>query len=167
VRWNYLNLTGGFRETDASVVEICAVPAGTLAHTASVTLLGTQNILLLPGFSSSATGSCTNGSFGPITVFLSRPHMHLLAVNSRSVVHRSNQPPNVVFDEPYSFCHQPYYETNYTLERGDSIESTCVYDPTAFAAFGEEVCYHYTYSYPAGALDQFWAPANTCMDTLL
>jgi hypothetical protein len=32
VRWTYLNLTGGFRETDASVVKICAVPAATWPH---------------------------------------------------------------------------------------------------------------------------------------
>jgi hypothetical protein len=62
--------------------------------------------------------------------------MHLLGVNSRSVVHRSNQPPNVVFDEPYDFFNQRGYETNYTLGRGGSIESTCVYDPMGFATFG-------------------------------
>jgi hypothetical protein len=156
VHWNYVSST--HYETDASVVKICAVPAGTLAHNASVTVLGTEDLFIMPGWP--AIGSCTNYSSGPVTVFLSRPRMYELGVNAQSVVHRSNQPPNVVFDEPYNFFNQRYYETNYTLGPGDTIESTCTYDPSQFP--WTEVCYHYTYSYPAGALGSPGSWNNTC-----
>jgi hypothetical protein len=106
--------------------------------------------------------------------------MHMTGRHMKSVVMRkAGGAPEVVFDEPFDFNSQTYWDraeygqSNVVLQPGDTIASTCTFDVPAPGgiAFGinseQEMCYQFSYSYPAGKLINAGMPSligatNTC-----
>ena len=180
LEWHYFNNTGAVTE-DSTIVQVCLVPAGTLAHTAGMTWLGTEDLGgplgMPPGKRSDFSGTCIPSRTGmgdsePIHIFTVWPHMHTYGRNMRSVVNRVDGTNEEVFNHPFDFNQQITYPAGIDLYPGDSITSTCTYDNTSEAgvAFGpsttQEMCYQFAFSYPAGALDNFVlslvGATNTC-----
>jgi Copper type II ascorbate-dependent monooxygenase, C-terminal domain len=173
--------TGDATEMDASAVEVCVVPADTLAPTAGMTWLGTENFNgpagMPPKVQSEFSGTCTPSRTGmndsdPIHVFTFWPHMHTYGRHMNSLVNRANGTQEQVFDKPFDFNYQVVYPAAVDLYPGDTITSTCTFLNTSNAsvAFGpsttQEMCYQFAFSYPAGALDNgvlsLVGATNTC-----
>ena len=180
LEWHYFNSTGTVQE-DATVVQVCTVPAGTMEHSAGMTWLGTEDlggvVGMPPGRRSDFGGTCFPSREGmnatdPIHIFQLWPHMHTYGRNMKTVVNRVNGTREEVFNKPFDFNQQITYDANIDLMPGDTITSTCTFDNTspASVAFGpsttQEMCYQFAFSYPAGALDNFVislvGATNTC-----
>lgn len=64
-----------------------------------------------------------------------------------------------IFEKPFDFNHQIHYMQPYALAAGDSITASCDFNNTTDMGvpFGEssdtEMCYLFTYSYPAHSLE--------------
>jgi hypothetical protein len=60
----------------------------------------------------------------------------------------------VLHDKAFDFAYQVTYPTKEVLMPGESITTTCTFsEPKAFGqATTEEMCYLFTYYYPAGTL---------------
>jgi hypothetical protein len=173
--------TGTAVEMDRSSVEVCMVPAGSQKHTAGITWLGTENFNgpagMPPKVPSQFGGTCTPSRKGmnatdPIHIFNFWPHMHTYGRNMRSVINRVDGSKEEVFNKPFDFNYQVTYPESYDLNPGDTITSTCDFLNTSNSnvAFGpsttQEMCYQFTYSYPAGALENgvpsLVGATNTC-----
>jgi hypothetical protein len=173
VQWHHYNYTGSTTQ-DASAAQICTVPGGTRPHTAGVTFLGTEVISVPPGTTGNASGTCTNDSGGPITIFTFTPHMHEIGINMKSEVMRAAGGSEVVFDMPFQFDYQTNYMMNpyVVLQPGDRIKSTCTYQNETLGSVGfgqstkAEMCYQFAISYPYGALNNgvpsLIGATNTC-----
>jgi len=116
IQWHHFNTTGAPAQ-DGSAVQVCVVPKAMRKFTAGMTFLGTENFNGLAGMpagqKSDFSGTCTNDSAAPITIFGFSPHMHLLGVNMKSVVMRkAGGAPETVFDKPFQFDHQVNYMIN-------------------------------------------------------
>jgi hypothetical protein len=159
VQWHFYNSTSATVQ-DGSSVLVCTVPAGTRPNTASMTWLGTEDLDIPPGMHE-YSGTCPNDSNAPITIWGFWPHMHKLGVRMQSTVNRMGGTKDPLFDKPFDFNHQVTYELSppIVLMPGDTITSTCTFmnDTAGSVDFGEstgdEMCYQFTYSYPARALD--------------
>lgn len=152
---------------DSSGIEVCVVPAGSLEHTAGMTWLGTENFngpVGMPPGRHDFSGTCVPGRFGmagnePIRIFSFWPHMHTHGRHMKSVIHRADGRDEEVFNKPFDFNHQITYPAMVDLHPGDSITSTCTFENTsggnvAFGpSTGQEMCYQFAFSYPAGALE--------------
>ena len=177
LQWHYYN-AGSETELDATHVQICTVPRGMRENIGSLTFLGTENFngpLGMPAKAQSDfQGTCLNDSGGPITIFGFTPHMHKYGINMKAVIQRSNGMMEEIFNEPFDFNSQISYvlDAPIVLEAGESIISTCTFNNTSPAAvpFGpssdQEMCYNFTMSYPAKALDNgipsLIGATNTC-----
>jgi hypothetical protein len=176
VQWHFYNNTG-LPVNDRSAVQVCTVPAGTRPNVGSLTWLGTENFfgpLGMPPGPNEFGGTCTNRTNAPITIWSFWPHMHALGRNMRSTVHRVDGTTEEVFNQPFDFNYQVHYDQTppVVLQPGDSITSTCSFmnETGAFVAFGpssnQEMCYQFTYAYPARALDNgvpsLIGATNTC-----
>jgi hypothetical protein len=177
LEWHYFNSTNVPQE-DSSIVQVCLVPAGTLAHTAGMTWLGTELIALPPGERTDLEGTCFPSRAGtagdePIHIFTLWPHMHTYGRNMRSVVNRASGAVEEVFNQRFDFSQQITYETAIDLFPGDTITSTCTFENESsnLITFGpsteQEMCYQFAFSYPAGALDNsnisLVGATNTCL----
>jgi hypothetical protein len=90
----------------------------------------------------------------------------------KTVVNRPDGSHETIFDKPFDFNYQVHYPAAYDLKPGETLTSTCTYNNTTDkgAPFGEstdsEMCYQFTYSWPAHALDNHAASligtSNTC-----
>jgi hypothetical protein len=77
-----------------------------------------------------------------------------------------------VFDKPFDFNHQVHYPQNIKLNPGDTITSTCTFNNTTDKGvpFGEstdtEMCYQFTFAWPAHSLENHASSligaSNTC-----
>lgn len=177
MQWHYYN-SGNTPEPDATRVQICTVPKSMRANVGSLTFLGTENFNgpfgMPPKTQSEFQGTCVNDSGGPITIFGFNPHMHKFGVHMRAVIQRSNGTVEEVFNKPFDFNSQITYvlDTPVRLEPGESIVSTCTFNNTSNQSvpFGpssdQEMCYNFTMSYPARALDNgvpsLIGATNTC-----
>lgn len=91
-----------------------------------------------------------------------------------TVVKRSNGMMEEVFDKPFDFNSQITYvlDQPIVLQPGETIISTCTFNNTTNANVGfgpstqQEMCYNFTMSYPAKALDNgvisLIGATNTC-----
>lgn len=177
VQWHYYNQTGA-PAPDATAVQVCTVKRSARKNIGSLTFLGTENFngpLGMPAKTKSDfTTSCPNSSGAPITIFGFTPHMHKLGINMRADVMRANGTMEKVFDKPFDFNSQVTYllNTPLVLAPGDAVVSTCTFNNTTNAGvpFGpssdQEMCYNFTMSYPAKALDNgtpsLIGATNTC-----
>ncbi len=176
VEFHYFN-NGGAQATDGSGVEVC-VTSKFRPNTASITWLGTHQIDIPPGTTGSAGGTCNPlrtgmGATEPINVIFSWPHMHKLGTHLKSVVNRAAGGTEVMFDGPFNFEYQTVHESPIKIMPGDSITTTCTFNNTTAAAVGfgqsttQEMCYNFTYAWPARALDnpgaELGGASNTCL----
>jgi hypothetical protein len=172
IQWHHFNSTGTPQQ-DGSKVQVCTVPAGSRAHIAGLTFLGTEAIVIPPG-KADATGTCQNSSGGPITIIGLTPHMHKIGINMRSVVDKAGGGSLEIFNKPFVFDQQINYmlDPPYVLQPGDSITSTCTFQNNSDATVGfgqsttQEMCYQFALSYPYGALNNavfsLIGATNTC-----
>jgi hypothetical protein len=163
-QWHFYN-QGSETESDASSLQVCVVPRDKRKNIAGITFLGTENLNGLLGMPaktvSKYSGSCLNDSGGPITIWGFTPHMHKLGRHMNTVIKRMDGSTETVFDKDFDFNNQITYPASplIVLQPGETIVSTCTFDNDTNAAvpFGpstnQEMCYNFTMSYPAKALD--------------
>jgi hypothetical protein len=176
-QWHFYN-QGTANETDASMVQVCTVPAAMRKNIASMTFLGTEDFNgifgMPPHETSQFGGTCTNESAGPVTIWAFWPHMHKLGRRMTSVITRVDGKTEMAFDSAFDFNLQIHYPLSpmLVLQPGDSITSTCTFEnnTNAAVAFGpsteQEMCYQFAFTYPARAIDNgvisLIGATNTC-----
>jgi len=164
-QWHYFN-QGAAAENDSSIIQICTMPRAMRKNIASLTFLGTEFFngpFGMPAHTRSAfSGSCTNNSSVPVTIYGFTPHMHKLGRHMKTtVIRKATGAAETVFDKDFDFNSQITYilDNLITLQPGDEILSTCTFDNQTdhSVAFGpsteEEMCYNFTMAYPAKKLD--------------
>jgi hypothetical protein len=176
VEFHYFNLAGAAAQ-DHSGVEVC-VTSKFRPNTASISWLGTQQIDIPAGMTGTASGTCRPlrsgmNSTDPIHVIFSWPHMHKLGTHMKSVVKHAAGAEEMMYDGPFNFDSQVLHETPVLLQPGDSVTTTCTFQNTTAAAVGfgqstqQEMCYNFTYAWPAHALDnpgaEIGGASNTCL----
>jgi hypothetical protein len=134
---------------DASGAEIC-VKTSKPQFVAAQSWLGWDQ-LALPA--TSWEGTCNPGHSQPIKLLFVTPHMHQAGTHMKGVINGPNGP-RTLHDKPFNFEYQVTYPVNDTLMPQETITTTCTYkEPKAFGqATSDEMCYLFTYYYPAGAL---------------
>lgn len=175
VEFHYFN--NGAPAQDGSGVEVC-VTSKFRPNTASITWLGTHQINIAPGVTGTAAGTCNPlrrgmGANEPIHVLFSWPHMHKLGTHLKSVINRAGGSKETMYDGLFNFDLQSVHETPAMLMPGDSITTTCTFNNTTAAPVGfgqsteQEMCYNFTYAWPAHALDnpgaEIGGATNTCL----
>jgi hypothetical protein len=184
-QWHFYNSTGS-EQTDFSAVQVCTVPAGTRPHTATISWIGNEDLdgnkwTGGPGMpaheASTFSGTCDPLREGmndtdPIHIIGFWPHMHQLGVNMKAIVNHQNGMMETIFDKPFDFNHQVHYLQNYDLAPGDTITAVCDFNNTTNdgVPFGEssdtEMCYNFTFAWPAHALENhvlsLIGATNTC-----
>jgi Copper type II ascorbate-dependent monooxygenase, C-terminal domain len=176
-QWHFNNTTGA-ETTDSSTIQVCTMKRTARKNIASLTFLGTENFngpIGMPAKTMSKfSGSCTNDSNAPITIIGFNPHMHKLGRHMFTTIMRASGTMETVFDKDFDFNNQVTYilDTPLVLQPNDVINSTCTFDNETNAAvpFGpsttQEMCYNFTMSYPAKALDNgvisLIGATNTC-----
>ena len=194
VEWHYYNPTGQM-QMDASGVQVCVVPASKVEakNVASLTWVGNENLggnSLLgvvgvagmpPQKESKAQDVCTPKFAGlppgePVRIFSFTPHMHKLGRHMRTWVARKDGKVEKIFDEKFQFDHQISYNVKPMIEifPGDKLVNECTFfnDTNKAVGFGpssdQEMCYQFTYAYPANALvngvSSLTGATNTCWD---
>jgi Copper type II ascorbate-dependent monooxygenase, C-terminal domain len=161
----------GGNQVDRSGMHFCTT-SSPRPFTAGVLTLGTDNVLVLPGQNSRATGNCpsavTSGLSGPLHVISSAPHMHQLGRSLTSdIVHPGGSITPLVDLPSWDPHQQPLliHAPVIDIQPGDSIRTTCTYgDPNDHVVmFGprasDEMCYSYNLVYPITALPQRLAEA--------
>jgi hypothetical protein len=185
VQWHFYNSTGTVA-TDQSSVQVCTLPPGSRPHTATITWLGQEDLGGNKWFGgkgmpahqmSTYSGTCTPSRTGmnatdPINIIAFWPHMHQLGINMKSVINHKGGMAETVFDKPFDFNHQVHYPQQLKLMPGDTITSTCTFNNTTDKGvpFGEssdtEMCYQFTFAWPAHSLENHAASligaSNTC-----
>lgn len=160
---HYHNVAGYTDANDASGVALCTTPAPR-ANTAGVYTLGTYGINIpagAVGYEASHTcgSALTSRLPEPIHILASFPHMHQLGRRFRTEILRGSNtgPSETLVDVPrFNFEDQRNYvhEPPVTLNPGDAIRTTCVYDNpgTTAVRFGErtedEMCFNFAMVYP-------------------
>lgn len=172
IQWHFFNTTDQTQTTRASV-QLCTVPASERPHAASITWIGTEDLNgtkytggpgMPPRQRSSFTATCDPARRGmsptePIHIVAVWPHMHQLGRRMEATVNHRDGTQSVIFDKPFDFNHQFHYMLAYDLAAGDTLSVKCSYENTTDrgVAFGEssedEMCFLYTYAWPAHALD--------------
>ncbi|HKU44203.1 MAG TPA: hypothetical protein VJR89_38850, partial [Polyangiales bacterium] len=175
VEFHYFN--SGAMAEDQSGVEVC-VTSKFRPNTATITWLGTQQINIPAGQTGTASGTCRPlragmGATEPIHVLFSWPHMHKLGKHMKSVVTRAAGGEQVMYDGDFNFDLQILHDTPIMLMPGDSVTTTCTFQNTTAGPVGfgqstqQEMCYNFTYAWPAHALDnpgaELGGASNTCL----
>ena len=154
---HYNNVARYSDAADRSGVRVCATSTPQ-ENAAAVHWLGTENIILLPGESSSGS-TCNPTATEPVTILSVTPHMHELGTHSSMIINRADGTQETLLDKPFDFNTQVSYSTPTKLMPGDTLTSTCTWNNTTggLTTFGEgtsdEMCYLFTVAYPIGALD--------------
>lgn len=162
VEFHYNN-SGTGNAMDHSGLEICTT-SKFRTNTASISWLGTETINVQPNTTGTAAGTCSPSRKGmnasdPIHVLYSWPHMHKLGSHLKSVVNRKGGTSEVMYDGAFSFEFQVLYDTPVLLNPGDTVTTTCTYENKTdreinFGASTQmEMCFNFTYAWPAHALD--------------
>jgi hypothetical protein len=185
VQWHFYNSTGS-TQTDSSSVQVCTVPKDTRPHTATITWLGQENLDgnkwfggagMPPHQMSTFSGTCSPLRTGlnatdPVHIIAFWPHMHTLGIEMTSVVNHKDGTMETIFDKPFDFNHQVHYMQNYDLAAGDTLTSTCTFNNTTDMGVpfgedtGDEMCYQFTFAWPAHSLENHASSligaSNTC-----
>ena len=170
-QWHFYNSTGK-PQSDASSIQICTVPKAMRPHIGAISWLGTEDLggnkwLLGPGMpahqESTFTTTCTPGRRGlgandSIHIIGFEPHMHRIGKRMKTDVIHVDGTTETIFDKPFSFGNEQHYYVDYELKPGEKLKSSCTFNNTNDfgVPFGEssdtEMCYQFTYSWPAHAL---------------
>jgi hypothetical protein len=171
IQWHFYNSTGS-EQRDASSIQICTVPAGMRPHIGGVTWLGTEDLggnkwLLGPGMpahqESTFTTTCVPGRAGlgandSIHIMGFEPHMHRIGKHMQTAVKHANGMLETIFDKPFVFGSETHYYQDYELKPGEQLVTSCTFNNTNDygVPFGEssdtEMCYQFTFAWPAHAL---------------
>jgi hypothetical protein len=110
----------------------------------------------------------------PIHILGFWPHMHKLGVKMESIIHHQDGTDETVFSQAFDFNHQIHYLKSVDLPPGDTITARCTFNNTTDMGvpFGEssdtEMCYNFTMSWPAHALENhvisLIGASNTCWE---
>jgi hypothetical protein len=185
IQWHFYNSTDE-AQADKSIVMVCTVPASMRPHTASIAWIGTEDLNgnkqsggagMPPHQKSTFSGTCDPlregmASNEPIHIVAFWPHMHELGTSMQAIVNHTDGTKQTLFDKPFEFNHQVHYMQKYDLAPGDTLTAVCNYNNTTNAgvAFGEssdaEMCYLFTFAWPAHALEDhatsLIGASNTC-----
>lgn len=162
VEFHYYN-SGNASAQDRSGLEVCTTSTFR-KNTASISWLGTETINVPARSKGTAAGTCSPSRKGmnatdPIHVLYSWPHMHKRGTHLKSIVNRAGGGTEVMYDGAFNFEFQVIYDTPVLLNPGDTVTTTCTFDNTSdreinFGASTEmEMCFNFTYAWPAHALD--------------
>jgi hypothetical protein len=167
VQWHFYNSTSS-PQADASSVQICTVPRETRANIGTITWMGTEDLNgnvwaggpgMPAGKESTFTTTCRPGRGDqPIHIIGFEPHMHRIGKNMKTSVVRAGGMKEVVFDKPFVFGSETHYFVDVEVKPGESLETSCSFmnDNDFGVPFGEssdtEMCYQFTFHYPARAL---------------
>jgi hypothetical protein len=171
VQWHFYN-SSSTPQQDGSSVQICTVPKQMREHVGGVTWLGTEDLNgnvwtggagMPPNQESTFTTTCRPGRSGlsaeqSIHIIGFEPHMHRIGKRMQTAVKRMDGTMQTIFDEPFVFGSETHYFVDYELKPGDQLVTSCsFFNDNAFGvAFGEstdtEMCYQFTFAYPAHAL---------------
>jgi len=159
----------GLPTQDGSGVTVCKAKTAR-PDTATVSWLGTEAIILPPMQTglNVVSGCRPNITDKPIHIIKVWPHMHKLGRHMKADIHRADGTINPLFNVDFDFNSQWGYDTPAVLNAGDWVETTCTYDNNTpnTVTFGEsttsEMCYNFTYSYPARALVTFGLMSTAC-----
>ncbi|MET0594147.1 MAG: hypothetical protein ABW133_15710 [Polyangiaceae bacterium] len=117
-------------------------------------LAGTIRLDLPPAATTTSIGYCTMSIDS--TLFAVSQHMHVLGVHEKMVLERASGGEQLLFDGPYNFEEQRYYEiTPVEVKKGDKVRVECTHNNTTAnrVTFGEstlqEMCFAGLYRYPA------------------
>jgi mono/diheme cytochrome c family protein len=155
---------------DGSGVTVCKAKTNR-PETATVSWLGTEAIILPPAQKGlQIVSNCRpNITDKPIHIIKVWPHMHKLGRHMRADIHRADGTTiDPLFNVDFSFDSQWGYNTPAILQAGDYVTTTCVYDNDTpnTVTFGEstdsEMCYNFTYAYPARSLVTFGLMSTAC-----
>jgi hypothetical protein len=159
----------GAPTTDSSGVTVCKAKTNR-PDTATVSWLGTEAIIIPPATKNfEVPSNCRpNITDQPIHIMKVWPHMHKLGRHMRADIHRADGTTEALFNVAFDFNSQWGYDTPAVLHTGDYVTTTCTYDNDTpnVVTFGEsttsEMCYNFTYSYPARALVTFGLMSTAC-----
>jgi len=171
VQWHFYNSTGK-PQADASSIQICTVPKAMRENVGGVTWLGTEDLYGNKWFGGKGmpahkktmfTTTCVPGRAGvaadkPIHILGFEPHMHRIGKHMTTSVKKSDGTLATIFDKPFSFGNETHYFADYELKPGEQLITNCSFDnDNDFnVPFGEssdtEMCYQFTFAYPAHAL---------------
>ena len=171
VQWHFYNSTGK-PQTDASSVQICTVPKATRKNIGNITWLGTEDLYGNKWFggqgmpahkTTSFTTTCQPGRKGmgandSIHIMGFEPHMHRIGKHMQTSVKKADGTMMSIFDKPFNFGNETHYYVDYELKAGEQLITSCTFDnDNDFnVTFGEstdtEMCYQFTFAYPAHAL---------------
>jgi hypothetical protein len=160
IQIHYNNIQGLVGELDQSGVDLCTTTELRPNDADIMAFGGTQFDDIGPNSMESTTCSLDIpsqiGSFLPITIFQSWPHMHQLGRQFESVIERANGDVVTLADVPnYDFDYQiTYPNDDIQLGVGDQVRTTCTWENTTSqtATFGEgtgdEMCFNFVAYYP-------------------
>jgi hypothetical protein len=167
VQWHFYNSTGK-PQGDASSLQICTVPKSSRPNIGGITWMGTEDIGgnvwaggagMPPRQESTFTTMCRPGRSNiPIHILGFEPHMHRLGKRMMTKVNHMDGTSDVIFDKPFSFGNETHYFESYDLKPGETLNTSCTFnnDTDRGVPFGEstdtEMCYQFTFHYPAHAL---------------
>jgi hypothetical protein len=171
VQWHFYNSTGK-PQKDRSAVQICTVPKAMRANVGGVTWLGTEDLNgnkwfggagMPPHKESTFTTTCVPGRIGvpsgqSIFIIGFEPHMHRIGKRMSTSVKKADGTTTMIFDKPFSFGNETHYYQDYELKPGEQLVTSCSFnnDNDFGVPFGEssdtEMCYQFTFAYPAHAL---------------
>jgi len=184
VQWHFYNSTGSDQK-DASSVQICVVPRAMRQNVGGVTWLGTEDLggnkwTFGPGMpahmESTFKTTCTPGRKGmnatdSIHIIGFEPHMHRIGKRMMTQVKHTNGMIETIFDKPFSFGNETHYYQDYELKAGEQLITSCSFnnDNDFGVPFGEssdtEMCYQFTFAYPAHAISNGAASLLGVTDT--
>ena len=109
------------------------------------------------------TTTCNPGRAGmnatdSIFIIGFEPHMHRIGKRMSTSVKKADGTMQMVFDKPFSFGNETHYYQDYELKPGETLVTSCTFnnDNDFGVPFGEssdtEMCYQFTFAYPAHAL---------------
>jgi hypothetical protein len=171
VQWHFYNSTVG-PQADKSIVQICTVPKEMVENVGGVTWLGTEDLNgnvwtggagMPPLQESTFKTTCFPGRFNvdaaaPIHIIGFEPHMHRIGKRMQTAVRHMDGTLETIFDKPFVFGNETHYYVDYELKPGETLDTSCTFmnDTTKGIPFGEstdtEMCYQFTFAYPAHAI---------------
>jgi hypothetical protein len=184
VQWHFYNSTPSM-QSDGSSLQVCTVPKESRENYANVTWAGTEDLNgnvwfggagMPPKQESTFTTTCTPGRKGlaadqSIHIFSFEPHMHRIGKRMSTSLKHLDGTMEMVFDKPFSFGNETHYPVDVELKPGESLVTSCTFnnDTDRGVPFGEssdtEMCYQFTWAYPAFAMSNGAASILGVQDT--
>lgn len=147
----YTNVLGK-NVSDRSGVRICI--GSPRAHTATLTVTGTETIDIPANSMASTVGPCSFNGSQAAQLVATMPSMHRAGRAMNISIERPNST-DTVLDQPFDYEQHRYYPTPVTLNPGDKMVTRCTYqnDSANAIIYGPsatfEECYAFIYAYPA------------------